>query len=572
MMNCEKVREWLLRDLNGVAEPSAEVAAHLERCSECAAEAGRMKGLAEAARAALPEADVPVGFTERVLDAVSPATGQRALLDAARPRAMRWAVAASILVALSSAYWLGGQSARDAGDPHVLQPDGRWEETSSIPAGALLGVAPGRTVTFGAIEAKALRLSVFRNSQPPELLAGEIVVRSPTPGELLTPFGALRWNGRSECVATLTPKETKDMLTFDTLRKSVPAAMMVTVLSGSAQLAYADGGTPAEGKPGQPIRAGVIIKSEPKLTMRYDDADLAEVLQSVADSAQRKLIFRTKFNSRINVALTAVRWEGALNLLTEPNELTWSLDSNGAIVISRARAAKADQMLIDAQNSKTALEVLRLFYGRAGNVLLQHDGQKRDAFQAVQAKFDAEIDRANQEKVHLRHKYLEAMQQLKEAEKTLNAGQRGNGTAMLKARIAEQHAEITAFEALAADTKMALERAKRDIDVLRMAGVQDEWTIVLSTVQTQLASITKGAKTAYGRGDNQEGVRLEKEASMLQRAAKAMYEARDAEKMVTQMARSRRFGEIRRAAEAADDLHAKAEAYFKDLERSQRRK
>ena len=89
-----------------------------------------MKALTEAARAALPEADVPVGFTEGVLDAVSPATGQRALLDAARPRAMRWAVAASILIALSSAYWLGGQSARDGGDPHVLQPDGRWEETA----------------------------------------------------------------------------------------------------------------------------------------------------------------------------------------------------------------------------------------------------------------------------------------------------------------------------------------------------------------------------------------------------------------------------------------------------------
>ena len=204
--------------------------------------------------------------------------------------------------------------------------------------------------------------------------------------------------------------------------------------------------------------------------------------------------------------------------------------------------------------------------------MLQHDGQKEDAFQAVQVKFKAEIDRANQEKARLRHKYLEAMQRLKDVEKNLNAGQRGNGTAMLKARIAEQRAQITAFEALAADTKMALETAQRDIAALRMVGVQDEWTVTLNTVQTQLAAITKRAKTAYGRGDNQEGVRLEKEASLLQRAAKAMYEARDAEKMVTQMARSRRFDEIRRAAEAADDLRAKAEAYFKDLERSQRRK
>ena len=68
--------------------------------------------------------------------------------------------------------------------------------------------------------------------------------------------------------------------------------------------------------------------------------------------------------------------------------------------------------------------------------------------------------------------------------------------------------------------------------------------------------------------------RTERFAELVDRHAPAVFRlqcaARDAEKMVAQLARSRRFDEIKKAANAADDLRSKAEAYLKEFERTQR--
>ena len=85
-MKCEKVQQWLRRDLDGVSEPSVEVAAHLERCGTCRAEAQRLRALAEMSRDALPKADVPADFTTHVMTSLFEPTADEALATAARPR------------------------------------------------------------------------------------------------------------------------------------------------------------------------------------------------------------------------------------------------------------------------------------------------------------------------------------------------------------------------------------------------------------------------------------------------------------------------------------------------------
>ncbi len=98
-MRCTDVIEWLRQDLDGRSDPSAEIAAHLEQCTRCAAESGRLKAVSEAARAVLPQADVPYDFTERVVDALVSPSRDRELAEAARPRLRSVALLGSFVVA-----------------------------------------------------------------------------------------------------------------------------------------------------------------------------------------------------------------------------------------------------------------------------------------------------------------------------------------------------------------------------------------------------------------------------------------------------------------------------------------
>ena len=86
-MNCEDVRAWLRRDLDGAAEPSADAAEHLERCGACREEASRLKGIAAAGRDALPAADRRA-FLALVVEARPfDSLGRRAVDAAKRARA-----------------------------------------------------------------------------------------------------------------------------------------------------------------------------------------------------------------------------------------------------------------------------------------------------------------------------------------------------------------------------------------------------------------------------------------------------------------------------------------------------
>ena len=119
-LSCNDVIVWLRRDLDGSAEPSAEVAAHIERCEECAHEAGRLKRMAAEAREALPPARVPFDFTDRVMDALVEPTGDAALAEAVRPRRN----GALVLVAMLIAAGLFVVWPRDKGAPQDRPAEG----------------------------------------------------------------------------------------------------------------------------------------------------------------------------------------------------------------------------------------------------------------------------------------------------------------------------------------------------------------------------------------------------------------------------------------------------------------
>jgi len=89
-MRCAEVRDWLRCDLDGAAEPSGDVAAHLDGCAACRGVAEDLKALGADARRALPPPDVPAGFTSRVMEAVDGAPADAVLADAVRRRWTRW--------------------------------------------------------------------------------------------------------------------------------------------------------------------------------------------------------------------------------------------------------------------------------------------------------------------------------------------------------------------------------------------------------------------------------------------------------------------------------------------------
>ncbi len=116
-MSCHEIRDWLRCDFDGAAEPSGDVAAHLDRCDGCRSIAAQYRLLASDARRALPDPDVPVGFTARVMDVVDDASSDAVLADAVRPRWTRWWPAFVPVVLVAFVLWgrgisdFGGRSA-----------------------------------------------------------------------------------------------------------------------------------------------------------------------------------------------------------------------------------------------------------------------------------------------------------------------------------------------------------------------------------------------------------------------------------------------------------------------------
>ena len=109
-LECPEVREWLRRDLDGAADPSSEVAEHIERCKGCTREAERIRALASAARECLPRAAVPFDFTDRVMDAVTEPVGDDALADAVRPRRSLALAVVALMVGLTVlVFWPRGE-------------------------------------------------------------------------------------------------------------------------------------------------------------------------------------------------------------------------------------------------------------------------------------------------------------------------------------------------------------------------------------------------------------------------------------------------------------------------------
>jgi hypothetical protein len=235
-MNCETIEQWLRKDLDGAAEPSVEVAAHLERCPTCRAEARRLKALAEMARDTLPAADVPVDFTNQVMGQLVEPTADAALASAARPRMRRWWPVLAVLLVLPFVPLLRTRPAA-TGSLHV-ERGGAWVEADRAGSDDLFGLDAFAQAAVGEADVTALEPSLLRASQPLELLGGQVHVETRDPVVIQTPLAEIRLRADSACVATLGKE--KEM-SFDNLKRLGPALLTVTLLAGGATIANGEG-------------------------------------------------------------------------------------------------------------------------------------------------------------------------------------------------------------------------------------------------------------------------------------------------------------------------------------------
>ncbi|MHC4162365.1 MAG: hypothetical protein ACYSUM_09575 [Planctomycetota bacterium] len=271
-MKCRKVQQWLRRDLDGVAEPSVEVAAHLERCRTCRAEAQRLKVLAEMSRNALPAADVPADFTNQVMASLVAPTADEALATAARPRVRRWLPVLAVLLIIPLLPLLPLLRARPAATGALrVERDGAWVEADRAARDDFIGLDAFAHAAIGETDVTALEPSLLRASQPLELLGGQVHVEARDPIVIQTPLAEIRLRAGSACVATLGKE--KEM-SFDNLKKLGPALLTVTLLAGGATVANAEGEEEAEKEKPVTVEPGKRPEaSDPEITKALEEAN-----------------------------------------------------------------------------------------------------------------------------------------------------------------------------------------------------------------------------------------------------------------------------------------------------------
>jgi len=243
-MNCREIRAWLERDFDGAADPSSEAAAHLEGCAACRAEAGRLKAVAAAVRAALPAAEVPPGFAADVLAALEAPAADDVLQRLSRPRARRFwlPLVAGALLALPLFLLLGGGAFRG---PLTVYRDGRWVDADHAESGETFGLRALAQAEGGGVRVKALAPSVVLAARPAELRAGEVLIEADEAAVVRTALGEISLREGSACLAALDPGKENDM-GFQELNRIAPAVLTVTMLAGGGTVANAQGAIQAE--------------------------------------------------------------------------------------------------------------------------------------------------------------------------------------------------------------------------------------------------------------------------------------------------------------------------------------
>ncbi|MHC4340874.1 MAG: hypothetical protein ACYSX0_11770 [Planctomycetota bacterium] len=259
-MRCEAIRDWLRRDLDGVADPSAEAAAHLQACDACLAEAGRLKAVAETARAALPAAEVPSDFTDRVLAQVEAPAGDAALADAVRPRWGQRAAFVALLVSIPVLFFVlfRPKSVELRGDLYV-ERDGQWIAQAGPGSESRFGLEPLGTARLEECELVAMQPTILRAARRLHLEAGSAIVEAQGATTIETPLAEVRLRPQSTCLVRIQCEESvEEEMSLSTLKRMTPVLLAVTVLAGGVTVANGQGEEEAnknetiEVKPGHP--------------------------------------------------------------------------------------------------------------------------------------------------------------------------------------------------------------------------------------------------------------------------------------------------------------------------------
>ena len=293
-MNCDDVRAWLRRDLDGAAEPSADGAEHLDRCTACREEASRLKGIAATGRDALPGARVPLDFTEQVMAGIEMPPADEALARAAGPRIRSWMpVAAALLLVPLIAWWWQRPAAVVEGDLQV-ERDGLWHATETARRGETFGLAPGAVARADGVTVTALTRSLLRAGRPLRLLGGHCVVTAGgEPARVETPLGRIDLRAHSACEVSLRSEQEEQNMTFRSMMRTVPAALAMTLFAGGATVVNAQGEAEA-GQPGESVKTNggapelAKINREIERTQVRLDRALAEIAELKAELAARK--------------------------------------------------------------------------------------------------------------------------------------------------------------------------------------------------------------------------------------------------------------------------------------------
>ncbi len=280
-MNCTHVREWLRRDFDGAADPSGDVAAHLERCSTCRSEAGRLKALAESARAALPTPDVPRHFSDRVMAEIAP-PADAVLAASTRPMWRGWwPVAAALLLIPMAAFWAMRETP---------------PQTITLPEGAHM--------TMGGVEVTALNdceVLPEASGRPGRLVSGRVLLTTIAPGRVRTELGEISLNADSTVVAALELEETK-------MKRVIPAALSVALLAGGASVANAEGQAKADKKRAVRVERLRRAPRHDIATLRHE---LSEAMHALARAQERLASVQMRFAKWERVPAPPARFDAA---------------------------------------------------------------------------------------------------------------------------------------------------------------------------------------------------------------------------------------------------------------------
>ena len=380
-MKCADVREWLERDLDGVAEPSADVAAHLEHCEGCTAVAGRQKAVTVAARAVLPEAGVPAGFTERVLETAAPATADRALQEAVRPRRARWSVVLAVLFFLPGFFFMWPREPEEgAGDPVYVLQNGDWVAQAMPEEDAVFGLEPQAGIVLETVSIAALDRSLLRATYPVEVIAGRVRLSCKDAAVIKTPLGIMSLEPGTECVATVTNEETTVMSNFDTLKRIAPSALLVTVLSGGVRTIYAQD-APAPAQPPEPVAQKPV--AEPRVTVRFENMNIQAAIRLIASKAKRKVVIDPALKGSVTTNIKSIPWPQALTLMGETCQFVWQEDGQGVLYVTPKAAQQNRDTLLwhlaraSKQRDAQSIKRLREWAAEIDKVLRGVDPNRR---------------------------------------------------------------------------------------------------------------------------------------------------------------------------------------------------